>query len=87
MLVLTTPGLFAEGWRPRSLNPVAAAVPSHVAFSGWDLARNGPKPTRFAAAAGSVLFFDTPPQLPGLSLCDDAEDGRLGWGCFLEGIW
>ena len=87
LLVLTTPGLFAAGWRPGGLNPVAAAVPGHVAFSGWDLARNGPKPTRFAAIAGSVLFFDTPPVVAGASLCDEAEDGQVGWGCYLEGIW
>lgn len=87
LLVLTTPGLFAAGWKPRALQPVAAAVPGHVAFSGWDLARNGPKPTRFAAAAGSVLFFDTPPTVAGSSLCDEAEDGLVGWGCHLEGIW
>lgn len=87
MLVLTTPGLFVEGWRPRGLAPVAAAVPGHVAFSGWDLARNGPKPTRFAASAGSVLFFDAPPTVAGSSLCDEAEDGLVGWGSYLEGNW
>jgi CRISPR-associated protein Cmr3 len=87
LLVLTSPGLFADGWRPRGLEPVAAAVPGHVAFSGWDLARNGPKPTRFAAAAGSVLFFDAPPTVAGPSLCDEADDRLAGWGTYLEGTW
>ena len=86
-LVLTTPGLFADGWRPRALDPVAAAVPGHIAFSGWDLARNGPKPTRFAVAAGSVLFFNELPTTAGSSLCDEAEDGLVGWGSYLEGTW
>jgi CRISPR-associated protein Cmr3 len=87
LLVLTSPGVFAEGWKMRGLHPVAAAVPAHVAFSGWDLARGGPKATRFAAAAGSVFYFDTPPTLSGTSLCDDAEDALVGWGSYLEGIW
>jgi CRISPR-associated protein Cmr3 len=87
LLVLTSPGLFAQGWRPAGLQPVAAAVPGYVAFSGWDLASNGPKPTRFAAAAGSVWFFDSPPNHSGTSLCDSAEDGLVGWGSYLEGTW
>jgi CRISPR-associated protein Cmr3 len=87
LLVLTSPGLFAEAWRPALLQPVAASVPGYVAFSGWDLARGGPKPTRFAAAAGSVWFFDQPPQHASLSLCDAAEDGLAGWGSYLEGTW
>jgi CRISPR-associated protein Cmr3 len=87
LLLLTSPGLFAQGWKPAGLAPVAAAVPGHVAFSGWDLARNGPKSTRFAAVAGSVYFFDKPPAPHGASLCDDAEDRLLGWGSYLEGIW
>jgi CRISPR-associated protein Cmr3 len=87
LLVLTSPGIFSEGWKPRRLDPVAAAVPRYEAFSGWDLARGGPKATRFAAAAGSVFYFDSPPPPSGASLCDDAEDGRTGWGRYLEGIW
>jgi CRISPR-associated protein Cmr3 len=87
MLVLTSPGVFAEGWKPRGLDPVAAAVPGHIAFSGWDLARGGPKATRFAAAAGSVFYFDSPPNPSPKSLCDEAEDRLVGWGSYLEGIW
>ncbi|MGH7067937.1 MAG: type III-B CRISPR module-associated Cmr3 family protein [Acetobacteraceae bacterium] len=87
LLLLTCPALFNGGWHPQRLSPVAAAVPGHVAFSGWDLARRGPKPTRFAAAAGSVFFFDTPPHIDRHSLCDDADDRLIGWGSYLEGIW
>ncbi|HUY35537.1 MAG TPA: type III-B CRISPR module-associated Cmr3 family protein [Pirellulales bacterium] len=89
LVFLTTPGMFAAGWKPRVLDGhlVAAAVPGDVPVSGWDLARRGPKPTRFAAAAGSVYFLDRiPSDLPD-SLSDDARDRRQGWGCYLKGVW
>ncbi|HVC96168.1 MAG TPA: type III-B CRISPR module-associated Cmr3 family protein [Pirellulales bacterium] len=59
-LLLTTPGMFAGRWKPAVLGEriVAAAVPGDVPVSGWDMALGGPKPTRFAAAAGSVYFLD-----------------------------
>lgn len=89
LLLLTTPGLFDEGWQPRCLLGflAAAAVPGEVALSGWDLARGGPKPTRFAAAAGSVYFLESlPPHLPSL-LSDHEDDRRQGWGHFAQGVW
>lgn len=86
-MLLTTPAPFAAGWRPNGLDIVAAAVPSHVAVSGWDLARGGPKPTRFAVAAGAAYFCrPAPGDDDRLSLCD-GEDALLGWGSFLQGIW
>lgn len=90
LLLLTTPGLFPKGrWLPDILTSklVAAAVPGAVAVSGWDLARNGPKPNRFAAEAGSVYFLDSlPDNLPD-ALSDDPEDRAQGWGCYLKGVW
>jgi len=70
------------------LKPVAAAVPGHVAFSGWDLARRGPKPTRFAAPAGSVYFLEGSVGTTAVegSLANPA-DAVLGWGAFVEGVW
>ncbi len=76
-------------WLPASLREglVAAAVPGYRAFSGWDLARRGPKPARFAIDAGSVYFLK-----PGFkseelgSLCS-AEDSAAGWGQFVKGVW
>jgi CRISPR-associated protein Cmr3 len=85
LLLLTAPALFSAGWRPDGLDLVAAAVPGHVAVSGWDLAHRGPKPTRFAAAAGAVYFCRGFPESRA-SLCD-GEDAALGWGSFLEGVW
>ncbi len=99
MLLLTTPGLFAQGWRPACLATVlvAAAVPGESAVSGWDLARGGPKPARFAAASGSVYFLEKLPELlPDCEqlpeplpkcLSDLEEDRQQGWGCYAEGVW
>ena len=86
LLVLITPGFFARGWRPPNLALASAAVPGYVAVSGWDLARGGPKPNRFAAAAGSVYFINQVPEPMADSLCE-GEDAALGWGTFLEGVW
>jgi CRISPR-associated protein Cmr3 len=89
LLLLTTPGLFAKASRPASLNGqlVSAAIPGSIAVSGWDLARGGPKPNRFAAAAGSVFFLERLPDNLPPSLSDDAFDGQQGWGCYVKGTW
>jgi len=86
LLLLTSPGIFSEGWLPRGISPIAAAVPGHVAVSGWDLARRGPKPNRFAVQAGSVYFLQEPLAPKPASLCE-GEDATLGWGTYLEGVW
>jgi len=89
LIMLTTPCPFQAGWKPRMLDGrlVAAAVPGSIAFSGWDLARGGPKPTRFAVPAGSVYFLDSlPDNLPD-ALSDLPEDRVQGWGCYLKGVW
>lgn len=87
LALLTTPGLF-DGPVPASLRDevVAAAVPGHIPVSGWDLARGGPKPARFAAAPGSVFFLDRDPNWP-QALADAEEDRNRGWGCYLKGVW
>jgi len=89
LLLLTTPGIFVDGWRPKFLRGrlAAAAVTGYVPVSGWDLARGGPKPSRFAASAGSVYFLNNSiNELPD-SLADDPEDRLQGWGCYLKGVW
>ncbi|MGB9689977.1 type III-B CRISPR module-associated protein Cmr3 [Thermogutta sp.] len=89
LVVLTTPGIFEEGWYPRCLaqHLAAAAVPGEIAVSGWDLVRRGPKPTRFAASAGSVYFLESLPENLSDSLSDNPADQQQGWGCFLQGVW
>lgn len=73
-LYLTTPGIFHQGWLPDFIKEdnqeyfgaidglkfklVSAAVGKAVTISGWDLARNQPRPMWKAAPAGSVYFFE-----------------------------
>ncbi|WP_437485784.1 type III-B CRISPR module-associated protein Cmr3 [Sorangium sp. So ce1014] len=71
-VVLLTPGLFQDGWRPSlsertPLGPgagvtcvrlVAACVGRPLAVSGWDLAKQQPKRVRRAAPAGSVYWLE-----------------------------
>lgn len=89
LVLVTTPCAFQSGWKPRSLDGhiVTAAVPGSVAFSGWDLARGGPKPTRFAVPAGSVYFLESLPNNWQHSLAENDEERRQGWGCCLTGVW
>ena len=89
LLLQTTPGIYDAGWMPACLRGwlVAAAVPAVVAVSGWDLARGGPKPTRFAAADGSVYFLNELPNNLPQALSDEVTDRQQGWGCFVQGSW
>ncbi len=91
LLLLTTPGIFAGQWKPQALEGrlIAAAVPGAIPVSGWDLARGGPKPARFAVAAGAVYYLDSNPQPVPLPDClaDDPQDQVQGWGSYLKGVW
>lgn len=84
LVLLTTPAWF-NGWKPRGLDPLAAAVNDHQAVSGWDLAKGGPKRNRFMVPAGSVYFLQSDTRIPDAFGSD--EDVNVGWGCFLEGNW
>ncbi|MEA3643120.1 MAG: type III-B CRISPR module-associated Cmr3 family protein [Lamprobacter sp.] len=70
-LVLTSPGLFPDGWRLPGVDAqgrfalggvrarlVSAAVPRAQTVSGWDLAAWQPKPAQRAAPSGSVYWLD-----------------------------
>lgn len=89
LVLLTTPGFFAGRWKPQRLDGtvVAAAVPGALAVSGWNLARGGPKPNRFAALAGSTYFLDQPLDPWPDTLSDRPLDQQQGWGCYLKGVW
>lgn len=69
--VLTSPALFAEGWRPTGVDAagwfrlhgvsgrlVCAAAPRHETVSGWNLAVHAPKPAQRAVPAGSVYWLE-----------------------------
>jgi CRISPR-associated protein Cmr3 len=91
-LILTTPGIFGEGWLPtgttREDNGVifdlhgvrarlaAAAVPRFATVSGWDLARWQPKTAQRAAPVGSVYWLED-------IEADEAALKRL----VMEGLW
>lgn len=89
LILLTTPCAFKAGWKPRALDGrlVSAAVPGPLAFSGWDLARGGPKPTRFAVPAGSVYYVNSLPEQWADTLAESDEVRQQGWGCCLTGVW
>lgn len=61
-LLLTTPGVFADGWKPNTddipATLVAASVGRAETISGWDLLTNKPKAAQRVAPAGSVYWFD-----------------------------
>ena len=70
-IVLTTPGLFAQGWllpgvdaeRRLALHGLSgrlacAAVPRAEVVSGWDLALRQPKAAEHVAPSGSVYWLD-----------------------------
>jgi CRISPR-associated protein Cmr3 len=87
-LLLAVPAFFAARWRPDALSSgklKAAAVDGPFVVSGWDLARRGPKPTRFGVAAGSVYFVEN--QSPPSSPFAAGEDAKVGYGHFLKGTW
>lgn len=89
LFLLTTPAFLSNGRMPDTLSQqgvISLVTAGSVAVSGWDLARGGPKPTRFATAAGSV-FFVNHNSLTIESLTDNPEDSLLGWGCFAKGVW
>lgn len=80
-LLLTTPAVANADGRPYlPAGCVAAAVNAPVAISGWDMAKNGPKPTRFASPAGSVYFLNSTDGVP-------EPDDEFGYGCHLQGVW
>ncbi|WP_054537064.1 type III-B CRISPR module-associated protein Cmr3 [Herpetosiphon geysericola] len=65
-VILLTPAMFSEGYRPtwlfqdpQGVQPTLAAIAIKRAqvISGWDLAIHKPKPTRRLAPAGTVLFL------------------------------
>lgn len=86
LILLTTPGLFGAA-QPQALELTAASVPGKLPVSGWDLALGGPKPTRFAAPAGSVYFLTPGSRPPGGGTLCSGEDGKVGWGAFVQGEW
>lgn len=70
-LILTSPGIFADGHRPTGTNKnghwnhtglsaqlISQAVPRFEVVSGWDMANHAPKPAQRCAPTGAVYWFD-----------------------------
>jgi CRISPR-associated protein Cmr3 len=70
---------------PRIPGLTAAASGPGLAVSGWDVARNGPRPTRFAVPAGAVYFVDGPGDEAAFRGTD--AEAAEGWGFALQGAW
>ncbi len=104
-VILLTPAIFAEGWRPRwlleqrdgvSVRLVGAVVPRPETISGWDFARNEPKPTRRLVPAGSVFLLELDGEPEARSrwvkriwlqnVSDDEQDRRDGFGLASVGV-
>jgi CRISPR-associated protein Cmr3 len=88
--LLTTAAPLRQAHRPDQLPAEvtvrAAATAAPLAFSGWDVARNGPEKTRFAVPAGAVYFVEGDFAPPQGSFCASA-DADVGWGLALRGTW
>jgi len=91
MWYLATPTFFPPTGRPLPsvTGLMAAASGAGVPVSGWDVARNGPRATRFAVPAGACYFVNGP-ATPDDFLNLGTESAALrqeGWGFALPGIW
>ncbi|OWK41126.1 type III-B CRISPR module-associated Cmr3 family protein [Fimbriiglobus ruber] len=87
---LATPTFFSPTGRPlpRVAGLTAAASGAGIPVSGWDVAYNGPRPTRFAVPAGAVYFVEGPGE--STAFLDGEQSGALrqeGWGFALQGKW
>ncbi len=78
----------------------SACIPRWQALHGWDMSvgnkMGGPKAMRKMVPAGAVYFVETEPgvnvrkaaeQLWNLSLCENEQDRKDGWGRMLVGNW
>lgn len=110
-LSLCTPALLRDGWKPGwiqsdlvgdfpgipglRLRLRALACERWQGISGWDLARQEPKPTRRAVPAGSTYWFEILEKPSGdwakklwlSSISDEEQDRRDGWGLVYPRIY
>ncbi|MFA7667754.1 MAG: type III-B CRISPR module-associated Cmr3 family protein [Burkholderiaceae bacterium] len=110
-IVLTSPGIFREGWQLPGSNTahqitlpgfkariVCAAMTPTETVSGWDLARQRPKPAQKAVGSGSVYWLDeletTPEALGKLAThglwqepCEDPHRQAEGFNRFIFAVF
>jgi CRISPR-associated protein Cmr3 len=91
MWYLATPTFFPPTGRPLPMvaGLTAAASGAGVPVSGWDVARNGPRATRFAVPAGAVYFVNGDCSPVNFLNADPESDSlrQEGWGFALPGTW
>jgi CRISPR-associated protein Cmr3 len=100
-VVLVTPGIFAEGFKPGTgglgagVDVFAAAVGRPLAISGWDFDKKQPKASRRMAPAGSVYWLQFASNEAALQwaaahwwrpISDDAQDRLDGFGVCVVGV-
>jgi len=89
---LATPTFFPPTGKPLpdlAKRLTAAASGAGVPVSGWDVARNGPRATRFAVPAGACYFVEggcSPDDFLDLGT-ESAALRQEGWGFALSGTW
>lgn len=87
-IVLTTPGIFPDGWRLPGQNEdgsfvlhgvrgrvVTASVPRAETISGWDMVKRQPKPAQRVAPTGSVYWLELAEGTHADTLCKLADHG------------
>ncbi len=97
---LFTPALFDGGYRPLSFGDGvtlrACAVGRAATVSGWDHARNGPKPSRRCAPAGSIYWVELGKDVNVKdwvskhwfnNISSALQDRRDGFGLAVVGVW
>lgn len=88
---LATPTFFPAKGRPlpTGIPLKAAASAAGMPISGWDVARNGPRATRFAVPAGAVYFVDGSCEPTAFLNLDKKSDAlrQEGWGFVIPGKW
>lgn len=91
---LATPTFFPPTGRPLPTPKgtlIAAASGAGVPISGWDVARNGPRATRFAVPAGAVYFVQGDCQPDDFLNTGDGQQSKElrqeGWGFARPGTW
>ncbi|GER83181.1 hypothetical protein KTAU_18180 [Thermogemmatispora aurantia] len=94
LLYLTTPAIFAGGWRPERWpaalgQPIAAAISHYRWIGGWQMTprHHGgqSKTARRCVPEGSVYFFDKQTDGDLYQLTDIGKE--IGYGMTLKGAW
>lgn len=97
-VVLLTPAYFEDGWQPAGGAwsgwvgdgvLVSAVIGKPEAISGWDIAKNEPKPLRHFVPAGSVYYFEnaTWQGTPFSQSVAGMPFSQMGFGTVALGTW